>query len=66
MNEEQKNKGIQEMSDWVELKDSWRRKRFDYQERWHGWMSPLGLGLGFILLCGGLLLLSIAYTNLLR
>ena len=66
MNEEKKDKKIQEMADWVELRDSWTRKRFDYQERWHGWWSPLGLGLGFALLCGGLFLLSLAWTNLVR
>ena len=43
MNEEKKNKKIQEVNDWVELRDSWTRKRFDYQERWHGWQSPVGL-----------------------
>ena len=66
MNEEKKAEKIQEMTDWIELRDSWTRKRFDYQERWHGWRSPLGLGLGFVLLCGGLLLLSMAWTNLIR
>lgn len=64
MNEEKKAKNIQEMNDWVELRDSWTRKRFDYQERWHGWRSPLGLGLGFALVCRGLFLLSLAWTNL--
>jgi len=64
MNEEKKAEKIQEMTDWVELRDSWTRRRFDYQERWHGWRSPLGLGLGFVLFCGGLLLLSLAWTNL--
>ena len=43
MNEEKKDKKIQEMSDWVELRDSWTRKRFDYKERWHGWRSAFGL-----------------------
>jgi hypothetical protein len=64
MNEQKKDKNIQEMSDWVELRDSWTRKRFDYQERWHGWQSPVGLGLGFVLLTAGLFLLSLAWTNL--
>jgi hypothetical protein len=27
------------------------RREFDYQERWHGWKSPVGLGL-FIMFCG--------------
>jgi hypothetical protein len=49
MNEEKKQKKYQEMSDWVETRDAWTRKRFDYQERWHGWRSPVGLGIGFFL-----------------
>lgn len=64
MNEEKKNKNIQEMNDWVELRDSWTRKRFDYQERWHGFRSPVGLGIGFVLLCAGLFLLSLSFANL--
>ena len=64
MNEEKKAKNIQEMNDWVELRDSWTRKRFDDQERWHGWRSPFGLGLGFVFLCAGLFLLSLAWANL--
>jgi len=35
------------------------RREFDYQERWHGWKSPVGLGL-FILLCG----LTVAALNI--
>ncbi len=66
MNEQKKAEKIQEMSEWVELRDSWTRKRFDFQERWHGWASPVGLGLGFVLLCAGLFLASLAYTNLVR
>jgi hypothetical protein len=66
MNEEKKAKNIQEMTDWVELRDSWTRKRFDYQERWHGWRSPVGLGIGFVLLCAGLFLASLALANLIR
>jgi hypothetical protein len=64
MNEQKQAEKFKEMTDWVELKDSWQRKRFDFQERWHGWRSPFGLGLGFVLLCAGLFLLSLAYTNL--
>lgn len=66
MNEEKKAKGIQEMNDWVELRDSWTRKRFDYQERWHGWRSPVGLGLGFFLLCAGIFLLGISWANIVQ
>jgi hypothetical protein len=64
MKEEKKSKNIQEMNDWVQLRDSWTRKRFDYQERWHGWQSPVGLGLGAVLFCAALFLLSLAWTNL--
>jgi hypothetical protein len=35
------------------------RREFDYQERWRGWKSPVGLGL-FILLCG----ITIALLNI--
>ncbi len=66
MNEEKKAKKYQEMNDWVETRDSWTSKRFDYRERWHGFRSPLGLGLGFALLSAGLFLLSLAWTNLVR
>ena len=66
MNEQKKAEQIQEMTEWAELRDSWTRKRFDYQERWHGWASPVGLGLGFVFLSAGLLLLSWAWTNLIR
>lgn len=54
----------QEMTDWVELRDAWIRKRFDYQERWHGWRSPVGLGIGFVMLVLGVLLLSVAWVTL--
>ena len=64
MDEQKKAEKIQEMNDWVELRDSWTRKRFDYQERWHGWRSPVGLGLGFVLLAAGSYLLSLAWVNL--
>ena len=56
----------QQMTDWIALKDSWQRTRFDYQERWHGFRSPVGLGIGFVSVSPGLLLLSLAYTNLAR
>ncbi|MEY4993534.1 MAG: hypothetical protein RIS82_656 [Actinomycetota bacterium] len=61
---EKLSKSEQEMSDWVKLRDSWTRTRFDYQERWHGWRSPVGLGLGFVLLSAGIFLLSLAWSNL--
>ncbi len=63
MNEEKKQKQYQEMAEWVETRDAWTRKRFDYQERWHGWRSPVGLSIGFFLTAAGLLLLSLAWVN---
>lgn len=63
MNEEKKQKKYQEMSDWVETKDSWTRKRFDYQERWHGWQSPVGLGILAFLSSAAVFLLSLAWVN---
>jgi hypothetical protein len=65
MNEEKKQKKYQEMSDWVETRDAWTRKRFDYQERWHGWRSPVGLGIGFFLSSAAVFLLSVAWVNFL-
>jgi hypothetical protein len=64
MNEEKKQKQYKEMAEWVETKDAWTRKRFDYQERWHGWQSPVGLGIGAILSAGSLFLLSLAWVNI--
>lgn len=63
MSEEKKQKQYKEMADWVETRDAWTRKRFDYQERWHGWRSPVGLGLGFALSSAGIFLLSLAWIN---
>ena len=40
------------MSDDKELDKSHRR--FDYQERWHGWGSPVGLGIWIALVAAGL------------
>lgn len=51
------------MTDWVETKDAWTRKRFDYQERWHGWQSPVGLGIGAFLSAAALFLVSLAWAN---
>jgi hypothetical protein len=68
MNEQKKQKQqkqYQEMADWVETKDAWTRKRFDYQERWHGWRSPVGLGIGFFLSSAAVFLLSVAWVNFL-
>ena len=41
-------------------KDEKVRKNFDYQERWHGFGSPVGNGLGFVLFGLGLLFISVA------
>ena len=50
-----------EYSKW---RDSFQRKNFDYQERWHGWQSPIGLG-GIVLASSiSLYFLSLAWTNL--
>ncbi len=58
--EEQMAKAL-EYSKW---KDAFQRTKFDYQERWHGWESPVGLGIGVLTVCAGLYLLSLAWTNL--
>jgi hypothetical protein len=63
MNEEKKQQKYQEMAEWVETRDAWTRKRFDYQERWHGWRSPVGLAIGFFLTTAGVFLLSLAWAN---
>ncbi len=38
-----------------------QRKGFDYQERWHGFGSPVGLGIGLALIGVFLLLLSLSW-----
>lgn len=42
------------------------RKGFDYQERWHGFGSPVGLGIGLVCIGLFLLFLSIAVENFSR
>ena len=37
------------------------RKGFDYQERWHGFGSPVGLGIGLVSVGVFLLLLSLSW-----
>ena len=54
----------EEMAQWAEIRDATTRKRFDYQERWHGWRSPVGLGIGILLLSLSVFLLSFALVNL--
>ena len=57
-------KQLNEALDYAKWRDSFQRKNFDYQERWHGFGSPTGLGLGFVSICLGLYFLSLAWTNL--
>lgn len=66
-----KEKQEQQMADAIvqakqlnEFRTAMGRRGFDYQERWHGWGSPVGLSLGFAITAFGLLLLSLAWTNL--
>lgn len=51
---------IDEWIEWSELSQKAQRKNFDYQERWHGWRSPVGLNLGFALFGLGILFISFA------
>jgi hypothetical protein len=37
------------------------RKGFDYQERWHGFGSPVGLGIGLVCIGATVLLISLAH-----
>lgn len=39
-------------------KDQSRPRQFDYQERWHGWGSPVGLGIFALAISGSLFLLA--------
>ena len=52
-----------QFDEWIEVSDLMQRaqrKNFDYQERWHGWRSPVGLSMGFAF-CGlGLLFIGLA------
>lgn len=67
MNEDKQAKREQQYEEWVEwgaLRDRAQRTKFDYQERWHGWRSPVGLNLGFALFALGVLLLSWAFAPL--
>lgn len=68
--EEQENKEakiqrqLAESLEYAKWRDAFQRKNFDYQERWHGWQSPIGLGLGSASVCLGIYFLSLAWTNL--
>ena len=57
-------KQLAEALEYSKWRDAFQRKNFDYQERWHGWQSPVGLGAGFVTVCLGLYFLSLAWTNL--
>ena len=49
---------------YAKWRDAFQRTKFDYQERWHGWNSPIGLG-GLVLASAiALYSLSLAWTNL--
>jgi hypothetical protein len=55
---------LAEALEYTKWRDAFQRKHFDYQERWHGWESPVGLGLGTASVCLGIYFLSLAWTNL--
>ena len=57
-------KQMAEALEYAKWRDAFQRKNFDYQERWHGWQSPIGLGGGTMLICLALYFLSLAWTNL--
>jgi hypothetical protein len=63
-NNEVTKEQLDQSLEYAKWRDSFRRKGFDYQERWHGFGSPVGLGFGFTGLCLGIYLLSLAWTNL--
>ena len=62
--EEKTQRQLAEALEEAKLRDAFQRKNFDYQERWHGWESPVGLGLGSASICLGIYFLSLAWTNL--
>ena len=52
-----------QFDEWIEVSDLMQRaqrKKFDYQERWHGWRSPVGQSMGFAFLGLGLLFIGLA------
>lgn len=52
-----------QFDEWIEVSDLMQRaqrKNFDYQERWHGWRSPVGLSMGFAFFGLGLLFIGLA------
>lgn len=55
---------LEEVIETKTLLDKMRRKSFDYQERWHGFGSPVGLGIGFALLGLGFLFFALAIKTL--
>lgn len=58
-------KQIRELEETAEVMAAVRklkRKNFDYQERWHGFASPVGLGIGFALVGLGTLFFALAFS----
>jgi hypothetical protein len=54
-----------QFDEWIEVSDliqRAQRKNFDYQERWHGWRSPVGLSMGFAFLGLGFLFIGLAVS----
>ncbi|WP_296648665.1 hypothetical protein [Rhodoluna sp.] len=61
---EESKRQLEEYAEVRPLLDKMRRKSFDYQERWHGFGSPVGLGIGFALLGIGAFFFALAITTL--
>jgi hypothetical protein len=57
-------KQMAESLEYAKWRDAFQRKNFDYQERWHGWQSPIGLGGVILACCIGIYFVSLAWTNL--
>ena len=64
--DEKTQKQMDEWVEWTELRNKTQRKNFDYQERWHGWRSPVGLNLGFALFGLGVLFISMAVAAIMN
>lgn len=62
--DEQMLEAIEQAKKLNEYRTAMGRRGFDYQERWHGWGSPVGLSLGFAITALGLVFISIAWSNL--
>lgn len=64
--DEKTKKQMDEWIEWSELSQKAQRKNFDYQERWHGWRSPVGLNLGFAFFGLGVLFISLAVAAIMN